>query len=405
MKNTITNKFVSEVHSLALKYCTDEFGEVFKKFRNDQGLLQPAEAGKLQGPDISQFLNFDILLLQARQYSTEQNYIQLLFKIGQLSIQYGHFQKAEYVLNLIKTEYGTASDKRIRANTYKMLAEIAFYHSDLPKAKQDFAQSLEIFYELSDWMGISGVTNSLGALEIESGQFDEAQKLFEKARGIAMDNDLETTQIKTAYNLGNLHVIQGNWEESINHFEESLLLAEKQQNIDLTIRINHSIGLVYKFKGDHALALQQLDKCFRLCDDNGNAQMKGLTLLEIAENQCLTKDLDSALTSAIDAFSLIKDFGDDVSLADINRVLGMIHRENSNFDIALSHFQTSLAINESQNNPLTSGETQFELGKCYAAMNDSEKARQAYNAALKSFKSIYANSKLTEVEEVLSAVL
>src|SRR6185369_17165467 len=54
--------------------------------------------------------------------------------------------------------------------------------------------------------------------------------------------------------------------------------------------------------------------------------------------------------------------GDRGGIAEIYKIKGMIFRDRKEFEIAVSHFQTSLRINDEIHNIQNAAETQFELG-------------------------------------------
>jgi len=74
------------------------------------------------------------------------------------------------------------------------------------------------------------------------------------------------------------------------------------------------------------------------------------------------------------------------------------------YDLAETHFQTSLRINEERESLLNLGETYFEIGVTKRKRRQGDEARKAFQSACRYFERVGASSKLAETKRELESL-
>jgi tetratricopeptide (TPR) repeat protein len=81
--------------------------------------------------------------------------------------------------------------------------------------------------QLGDKSGIASTLHQLGIIHQNQGNYDEAIKLYQQSLMISEQLGDKSGIASTSYQLGNMNALQGNYEEAIKMYQQSLMISEQ----------------------------------------------------------------------------------------------------------------------------------------------------------------------------------
>jgi tetratricopeptide (TPR) repeat protein len=130
-----------------------------------------------------------------------------------------------------------------------------------------FKQSLKWFHQLGDMWGIGRVSQFLGQLFLIQGDYEQARIYFEDHLKIDESSRFNPGTMVALQNLGNLYRHQGDYDQATGFYEKSLLMSREQA---ATWNVSNSIwylGLVALHRNDYRQARQHFIDYYKLARD------------------------------------------------------------------------------------------------------------------------------------------
>jgi tetratricopeptide (TPR) repeat protein len=236
---------------------------------------------------------------------------------------------------------------------------------------------------------------------VEQGKYYEGEIRFIQARKMAEELQLPEMIAKANMNLGNIYIIRGLYEDAIKCYQKALDV-NKDEDKELSTNIYINFAITYKFKRSYNRSIDYLNKALETNKETNIRYQKGLIYLTQGEIACLRKNLSAATALVTSAFTIFNDIGDRLSIGEAYKILGMINRENENYDVSLSYFENSKRISK---NPFLLAETLVEMAKLFSDMGEKSRAKITLNQAIKNFRKIGADSKIDSAKTFFADIL
>ena len=410
MLSSSAQAFLKKAIQLAGKRCGYEFLREFNSLRYERELLlnytwKIPECDEITSADVSDTfreIDFDTLIVQTAKHLDESDYANMLYELAELADQFGELKKALFLLRKIIDRYRDCVHPSRLAHAYKLRADIALRQNDFSHCKADYETCLEIFKQIKDTVGIASTMNGLGVLMVEQNDPEAGKHHLQEAHNLAAEIGAQDLSIDTSYNLGNTCHILGDYPAATEWYENALSLLGENNAVDARAAIFHNMGIVLKSQQKLSEAGEFFTQSFTMAEKSENLYMKGLSYLSQAELACMLGDYSKATAQALSSFTIFTQLHDRLSIADVYKVLGMIHREIKRVDVAISYFENSLRINEECDGTLNYGETAFELAQTYVKTGELSKAEIQLNDARSSFEQLNAKAKLQMVENYMT---
>lgn len=280
-------------------------------------------------------------------YARELNekYIEGIF-LADLSTVFASFHKiqkavdlAEQAIHLFSQMSESNQVIRVQAN----LANISFDRGEYRKAFKYWIQASKEYKTRGDLLNQTNRFGSLGNLFSKYGDWDLAQKIYE--RGLELFNAIGSIEVKIPLiiNLGDHHLQKENYSIAYEYFSQALAYLKQEEVPNLEARVNYSLGQ-YEFE---------------------------------------QKNYPSATQYLIKAQSLYKSNKDIQGLLDCQSIQGSLYRVNSNPEKALQfHSNALLGAKKNKWKPLVI-EITTEIGLDYTALGNPEEALLHHQKAAK----------------------
>jgi diguanylate cyclase (GGDEF)-like protein/putative nucleotidyltransferase with HDIG domain len=232
----------------------------------------------------------------------------------------------------------------------------------------------------------------------QSGDLDEAERLYLKARARAVRAGDAKLAAMTSQNLGVIATVRGDHTEARRHYEDSLseyraLGLPK----DVSVALNN-LGLLHS----QAQRWPEAEACFREAVEivDGLADVAARTMLDVnlAEMWVLRHQYGQAQLCVRHATSLAATTGDAAALGQASKLLGIIARETGNPDDAAAHFAKAADIAEARKDVLLQAEVAREAGELARRQGRNKEVLAHLNRAHRLFTQLRARRDLADID-------
>ena len=204
-------------------------------------------------------------------------------------------------------------------------------------------------------------------------KYDSALLCFDKSIAIALQNKNERQEARGYICIGNLYLVKGDYQLSLEYFMKALPMLEKQGDPQRLGILLHNIGAVYQFLFNMEQAKKyflRVEKIVRETGDKDGLAAVFVSLCDIGLNEGddIDKSLDYA-KSAVDLYHEINNkYGESNALLSMAKCCYLL----ADYNVALGYAQMSLQLSEELDYPkLTS--------LSYAIMSDIYYYQKYYN--------------------------
>ena len=404
--------FLEKISGLANSRCGRAFANKMRSLRTERERLLKNSWRKLppealisaEKQEIFRAIDFDTIVLSTAEYLAEEEYVEFLFDVAEISIGFSEMERAQRLLHMVVTKLKKSATELLLAKSHQRLGDISFYRNNWVTTLRHYKKGFDLFTKSGDKYGMAYIKISMGSTMVRQGEIINGEKLLVEAKMIAKRSKFTSLMIKVNINLGNVYSMRGIWDKAMECYKESLSLIGRKKHDAERAWLYRNIAIIYKARGEYDKALEHFQRSIKFSILANDLYHKGLSYLEEAGLYCKTGDLAAGTALATTAFRIFSGLGDRLSVAEVYKVFGIINRENRRYDTALSYLKNSKRINEEYDNPLNLGETMVEMAKLYGVKGgETDKAKESAESAIECFKKIKADVKVTEVKEMLAA--
>ncbi|MEG4024397.1 tetratricopeptide repeat protein [Microcoleus sp. S13C4] len=286
-----------------------------------------------------------------------QLYALALRDMGLLQIKQGNYDAGTDFLRQALEQVNSAVDVVLHATILKLLGEVLSTQGDVDEALKHLTDSLELYSKINQTEDIKEVHKLIGdahshrALQIHNmavreanlGHVESGIKLIEQAFSLVEEVENEEIRAFILLSWGNFLIIQGDFEIGISKVFHALKIAEEQQ-----------LSRKQEMQ-DAALAVQY-----------GKIRQ----LFELSQEKCQSKELDDALTVALQCLRLAELLKDVEWRSGCLSLLGQIKVNQGDYEGGILDIEMALSL--AQENQL---EGIHELQQVIFAVNGYEAVR------------------------------
>jgi len=402
----LSTPFFEQLFQIARQFSEQDFLDQFNQFKSQRDhYLQEWWTDEIQnkGNEVFREVDYDYFITTLReslsQDVTALNEAQL--QIAEVCLQFGEFYKSSALLSHL--------EKTTDRNNKKQLARVLMLRGLLKgqtnnwqESQQHYAEALEILEEIGDQAGIAYVYNNLGILASEQWDTEQGVDYFTKARQLVEGDEGYLPQ-NVSMNLAVIQGIRGESEDAIRVFDALLNDIESE---DHRTRINILInkGVAAKDRSDYELAKSMFTQAYDEAVQFPNKRLVGLACLGLADVHIRENEFDTGKQKAIEAFKIFSQLHDRMSLADVYREFGMLHRERQLFDLAESQLQISIRMNTEYGNLLNLAESHYEYGVLMKQKGNTAEHRDHLEKARSYFEQMRAPRRVERVQQELNSL-
>jgi tetratricopeptide (TPR) repeat protein len=295
-----------------------------------------------------------------------------------------------------------ASERAIVAESLRRSGIVHHRRSQPVLARQLCEQSHKIAMDIGDGVLAAEALNALAGFDLESGSMHSARERFHEA--LELGGGSPHLRARTEQNLGILANVQGEAEEAMAHYRESLLSFEGIGDDRGCAIAYHNLGMVCA----DCERWEDADRYFRLslgiARALGDIHLEALGLLNHAEVHLARRDFELARQSAETALGIFDQLGSLADKADAYRVIGRAYRETGRFPLAESRLRSAMELASSTGSILAEAEVARETALLYQAMGRGHDALTYLQVARTLFGRLDARLDLADVASRIKQV-
>jgi len=251
------------------------------------------------------------------------------------------------------------------------------YMGDFSTGEKFTKIGLEMAQQMNDPDYISIGLSSMAAYHMNTGDYDQALRLFEETLEITTKAGLEDRVARVKFNIGSILTNKGERAAGLKHLIEALKYFEAKDNVTIVARILNNIAVNYHSWNNYELALEYYRKTLRVYERNGDILAKVVVLNNIGE---IYKD-KGQYEMALAYYNQIFDLAEKNEIGEFYKAVGRVglaetYANIGNDRLARENAEQSLAVFKAAN--MQEGEINALLVLARVNMNEGnlEKARE-----------------------------
>ncbi|WP_293122346.1 tetratricopeptide repeat protein [Microcoleus sp. bin38.metabat.b11b12b14.051] len=225
------------------------------------------------------------------------------------------------------------------------------------------------------------IFHSLARSEAQLGNTDAAKKYYEQALDECPPED-ERVKAAIIHNLAGIYANQGDVEEAIALYQQSLELDEKIGDVQGKAASLHQLAIIYADRGDVDEAITLYQQCLEIDEKIGNVQGKAASLHNLAIIYANRGDVEKAIALYQQSLELEEKIGNVQGKAASLHCLAGIYANRGDVDEAIALYQQSLELKEKIGDVQGKAASLHCLAGIYANRGDVDEAIALYQQSL-----------------------
>jgi tetratricopeptide (TPR) repeat protein len=276
-----------------------------------------------------------------------------------------------------------SSDEGIRLfNEGQALQGKARTNEDLQGAIQKYQKALVIFEQLGFKQGIGAVTNNLGAIYKDWGQFSKAADCYQRALTIAQETRDRRGEAGALNNLGEIYWRWAQYDKGVEYSKKSLAIFQEIKDREHESLALIGLGLMHSAQGQYGEAKEYFEKALEIYRDIKDHRGESNVLTNLGSIYSNLGQYEKAVEYYDQAFAIAKGLKDRRAEAEALNGLGDTYWRLGQNERAADYCKKSLAIFVELKNPSGEGDVLHNLGNIYGDLGQYDSAVDYYEKCL-----------------------
>lgn len=225
--------------------------------------------------------------------------------------------------------------------------------------------------------------NIMGISQAIQGNYEKAIAHFEKSVELRIKiNDVNGIANSTN-NLGLIYTDLGETKKAIEYFEKSLKIYEEKSNYKGITSILGNIGIAYHNIGDYRNAIEYYSRGLKWSEKKNDKKLIATLLSNIAIIHVEQKEYELALKELERCKKIYKEIGNDYELGSVYSYFGTIYQNKGELNKALEFYELGLELKTKVGDFAGIGNIYSNIGGVYKAKKEFTKALEYYELGLK----------------------
>jgi CHAT domain-containing protein/tetratricopeptide (TPR) repeat protein len=305
-----------------------------------------------------------------------------LLGIGMIHWLQGDFTQALERYRKSLAIFEALNDNTAIASVLNNMGNIHRYQGDYVQALGYYRKSLAIQQELNNTFGILGSLGNIGVVHSQQGNFAKALDYYQKSLAMSeAEGDKEGIAISLG-NIGVLHRKQGNFEQALDCYRKSLAISESIDDKVGVAQMVNNIGTVYLQQGSYAEALDYYRKSLAMREQAGDKHGTSHTLAALGIINTAQGNYAQAWEYYQKSLAIKEAIGDRNGAADVLLQVSIFHQKQGHHSQALDYAERATSLARQIGVPPILWSARANAGLAYRALNQLDKAREAFEEAI-----------------------
>lgn len=220
----------------------------------------------------------------------------------------------------------------------------------------------------------------------------EARKCLEKAKNAAIRNYDKVEIAVMSHNIGNICYIQGNYEEAMELYNQSLKINEELRNKRRILSILFQMGMVYQSQENYEEAMKKYSQGLEISEKLDDKGEIALILHQIGVCYQSQKNYEEAMKKYGQELENLKELRDNRDIvrrvASISLKIAEIYEAQENYEKAVKKYNDTLEMLEKLDDKRGILSVSHNLGNLFYTQKKYDEAAKKYNKSLKIAKEL-----------------
>lgn len=241
-------------------------------------------------------------------------------------------------------------------NYSKGLAESNYYKALIYNSRNDYFnsidnynKSLKYYYQINDSLGLAKVSNRIGLLEIERGNYNRGLGYSLAAISTFEKYNLKS-ELSSAYNcLAEAYLNTNNVDKALEFNEKALVIRKSLRDSAGIKSTTVNIAKLYSLRREHRKAIDYYTEALNLSDEKDDTDLISEILPNLGREFLEFKDYKNATQYLLRALRYNRQSDNDLGLAMTLNALGLLNYQNKKYKTAEAQLLEAFEI-ASRNN-------------------------------------------------------
>lgn len=307
---------------------------------------------------------------------------------GMLAYHQGDYVQAKSMHSQSLAIFRELEDRLGVARQLDALGEVAQQRGDYQSALDLHTESLALRFEIGDMEGVAESLGQIGVLARDHGQYQSARDLLEESLRLNRERGDKLYTARSLNNLGLVAHFLCEYERAFSYYEEALpIFYELNDKQGISNTLQH-MAIVRKDQGDFRQAKGLYADCLELRHGLGDRRGIARATAGLAEIAFFQGDYPRAAELARQSLGIFRELGVKRGIVICLTTEAFIAHYQGDFDGARSLAQESLSIATELDFPLAVAYAKEALGLGAFARGDLAEAQELHQEALAIFRKI-----------------
>lgn len=317
---------------------------------------------------------------------------------AQLAERRGQRDRARRLYDAALHRLREAASGREASALLRWIARTHQVDGDAEVALDCLEAALAIAEVNGDLASIGHATNLKAIVRWQQGMTDEAEQLYLAARETALRAGEAKLAAMTSQNLGVLANIRGDFDLARRHYEASLadyrVLGLPH---DVCVALNN-LGLLHTHQHHWSEAAAAYNEALQIADILGDVSTRIMVQANVAEHWVAQGALDKARALCDEASEASRNANDDRTRAQLEKLYGIIAREQGDLATAESHLTTAEQLARARHDLLLVAESARERAELHLRQGRNRETLHCLNTAHRLFSQLSAHRDVAELD-------
>lgn len=295
--------------------------------------------------------------------------------------------------------------QRSKAFALWNLACVARIQQDYSRAHTLFEESLALYRQTKDAVGITHCLVALGDIALVEDDYDRAKILFEESLVLRKDIGDKNGMANAYLTLGEVAFGQGDFAQATALSELSLALYVEVGNRSAQGMVLNFIGSVSQAQGEYAKAIRHSESALALAHEIGDKSFIAVSRYHLGQISWSQGEYEQAARLYEEALILFRGLEGNVRVAMTLRGLGDVALAQGERERAAKLYEEVLALGRNmEEGKFTIANALFGLGRVAQVRSDLTSARTAHQEALALWCELHERWDIAASLDALAAV-
>jgi len=232
----------------------------------------------------------------------------------------------------------------------------------------------------------------------------EALNYTLEARDLSKSINYQKGLGRALNNLGVYYKNLGDYDNSLQHFLQSLAIQEElidTERIGFTLS---NIGILYSIKREYDKALNSFQSALKIFEEMGNIEFQVGAMNNIGNVHYEKGEVDRALEIYLEAMALLEENDQLQNAFDVLNNIGNIHNSRLEYDKAMDNYFRSLEIERVNKNKFGQAHSLFNIGETYRNQSKFDLATTYLGQSAELARELNDNPLLARIYSSISEV-